>query len=71
MTRGTPSRKDTPASAHGPKRYPGEIGAFLAAQALGMANFILNDPNPGWKIQAPEFIARIEKRLRWLRQNYG
>ena len=54
-----------------PERYPGEIGAFLAAQALGMANFILNDPNPGWKIQAPEFIARIEKRLRWLRERYG
>mgnify|MGYP001142147621 CR=1 FL=1 len=54
-----------------PERYPGEIGAFLAAQAMMLANFILTDPNPGWRIQAPEFIARIEKRLYWLRQQYG
>jgi Ser/Thr protein kinase RdoA (MazF antagonist) len=54
-----------------PERYPGEIGAFLAAQSLGMANFILTDPNPSWRIQAPEFVDRIEKRLRWLRELYG
>ena len=54
-----------------PERYLGEIGAFLAAQAMMLANFILEDPNPSWKIQAPEFIARIEKRLRWLMEQYG
>jgi Ser/Thr protein kinase RdoA (MazF antagonist) len=54
-----------------PERYPGEIGAFLAAQGMMLANFILEDPNPSWKIQAPEFIARIEKRLLWLRDRYG
>ena len=54
-----------------PERYPGEIGAFLAAQAMMLANFILTDPNPSWSIQAPEFVARIEKRLHWLREQYG
>lgn len=54
-----------------PERYPGEVGAFLAAQGMMLANFILEDPNPAWKIQAPEFIARIEKRLRGLMDQYG
>lgn len=49
-----------------PERYPGEIDAFIAAQGLGLANFILNDPNPEWRAQAPEFIERVEKRLRRL-----
>jgi Ser/Thr protein kinase RdoA (MazF antagonist) len=54
-----------------PERYPGEIGAFLAAQGMMLANFILTDPNPAWRIQAPEFGARIDRRLRWLREQYG
>jgi Ser/Thr protein kinase RdoA (MazF antagonist) len=54
-----------------PERYPGEVGAFLAAQGMMLANFILEDPNPAWKIQAPEFIARIETRLRGLMDQYG
>jgi Ser/Thr protein kinase RdoA (MazF antagonist) len=49
-----------------PERYPGEIDAFIAARALGLANFILNDPNPSWKIQAVEFVELTESRLRWL-----
>jgi Ser/Thr protein kinase RdoA (MazF antagonist) len=49
-----------------PERYPGEIEAFIAAQGLGLANFILNDPNPAWRLQAAEFVERIEKRLRKL-----
>ena len=53
-----------------PERYPGEVSAFLAAQAMMLANFILNDPNPKWRVQAPEFIARIERRLVWLREQY-
>jgi Ser/Thr protein kinase RdoA (MazF antagonist) len=53
-----------------PERCPGEIGIFLAAQAMMLANFILTDPNPSWRIQAPEFVARIEKRLHWLREQY-
>lgn len=49
-----------------PERHPGEIDSFIAARGLGLANFILNDPNPTWNIQAAEFIERIEKRLRRL-----
>ena len=49
-----------------PERYPGEIDAFIAAENLGLANFILTDPNPDWRRQAPEFIERVEKRLRIL-----
>lgn len=46
-----------------PERYPGEIEAFIVGRAVDLANFILNDPNPKWKIQAGEFIERVEKRL--------
>ncbi|RPH59383.1 MAG: hypothetical protein EHM81_08325 [Chloroflexi bacterium] len=49
-----------------PERHPGEIDAFIAARGLGLANFILNDPNPTWKFQAAGFIEIIEKRLRKL-----
>ena len=46
-----------------PERHAGEIDSFIAARGLGLANFILNDPNPAWKEQAGEFIERVEKRL--------
>lgn len=49
-----------------PERWRGEIDVFIAARALGLANFILNDPNPSWSIQAGEFIQRTESRLRRL-----
>lgn len=49
-----------------PERFSGQIDAFIAARALDMVNFVLNDPNPSWKIEAPAFIARIETRLRRL-----
>lgn len=49
-----------------PERYPGGIDAFIAARGIGLVNFILNDPNPEWKREAPEFIERVEKRLREL-----
>jgi Ser/Thr protein kinase RdoA (MazF antagonist) len=52
-----------------PERYPGEIDAFIAARALGLANFILNDPNSEWKNQAAGFIERTEQRLRRLLAN--
>lgn len=32
-----------------PERHPGEIDSFIAARGFGLANFILNDPNPTWK----------------------
>lgn len=49
-----------------PERVPGEIDSFIAARGIGLVNFILNDPNPEWKRHAPEFIERVEKRLREL-----
>lgn len=49
-----------------PEIHPGEIDSFIAARGLGLVNFILNDPNPTWNLQAAEFIERIEKRLRRL-----
>lgn len=49
-----------------PERYPGEIASFIAARAVGLANFVLNDPNPEWKNKVPEFIETIERRLRRL-----
>jgi len=49
-----------------PERCAGEIDSFIAARGLGLANFILNDPNPAWKEKAGEFIERVEKRLRGL-----
>jgi Ser/Thr protein kinase RdoA (MazF antagonist) len=49
-----------------PEKRSGEIDSFIAARGLGLANFILNDPNPSWKDKAGEFIERVEKRLRGL-----
>jgi Ser/Thr protein kinase RdoA (MazF antagonist) len=49
-----------------PEKRAGEIDSFIAARGLGLANFILNDPNPAWKDKADEFIERVEKRLRGL-----
>lgn len=46
-----------------PERHAGEIDSFIAARGLGLANFVLNDPNPAWSEQAGEFIERVEKRL--------
>ena len=54
-----------------PERHPGEIDSFIAARGFGLANFILNDPNPTWKTQAPEFIERVENRLRRLMETNG
>lgn len=49
-----------------PERYPGEIDAFIAARAVGLSNFILQDPNPDWRIQAADFISKNEDLLRML-----
>jgi len=53
-----------------PEREPGEIDAFIAARGFGLANFILNDPNPEWKGRVEEFIAGVEQRLRTLIGNH-
>jgi len=49
-----------------PERHPGEIDSFIAARGFGLANFILNDPNPDWKSKAGEFVESVEKQLRRL-----
>jgi len=49
-----------------PERYPGEIESFIAARSVGLVNFILNDPNPNWRNQIPEFIKKNEIRLQKL-----
>jgi Ser/Thr protein kinase RdoA (MazF antagonist) len=49
-----------------PERHAGEIDSFIAARGIGLANFILNDPNPAWRDRSGEFIERVEKRLREL-----
>jgi len=49
-----------------PERHPGEIDSFIAARGFGLANFVLNDPNPNWKDQAAQFVERVETRLREL-----
>jgi Ser/Thr protein kinase RdoA (MazF antagonist) len=49
-----------------PERQAGEIDSFIAARALGLANFLLNDPNPAWKSKAADFLERVEGRLREL-----
>lgn len=49
-----------------PERHPGEIDSFIAARAVGLANFVLNDPNPEWKERAAKFMERTETRLRRL-----
>jgi Ser/Thr protein kinase RdoA (MazF antagonist) len=49
-----------------PERVPGEIDTFIAGRGLTLANFILQDPNPDWRRQAPAFIERTEARLRML-----
>jgi Ser/Thr protein kinase RdoA (MazF antagonist) len=49
-----------------PERYPGEIDAFLVARGLGVANFILNDPNPEYLRQIDSFLQRLDRRLQRL-----
>ena len=44
---------------------------FIAARGIGLANFILNDPNPAWSNQAGVFVERVEKRLRGLMERNG
>jgi len=49
-----------------PERYPGEIDAFIAARGVGEVNFTLQDPDPDWQAQVPDFVERVEGRLRAL-----
>ena len=47
-----------------PEQYPGQIDAFIAGRGLELANFVLQDPNPDYRNEAPAFIERTEGRLR-------
>ena len=33
-------------------------------RAVGLVNFVLQDPNPNWQVEAPAFVAKVEQRLR-------
>ena len=46
-----------------PERRAGEIDSFIAARGIGLANYVLNDPNPAWREQAGKIIERVEERL--------
>ncbi len=54
-----------------PERCEGEIDSFIAARGVGLANFILNDPNPTWRKEAAAFVERVEERLRGLMRPKG
>ncbi len=47
-----------------PEQVPGQIDTFIAGRGLDLANFVLRDPNPEWRLAAPTFLARVENRLR-------
>lgn len=49
-----------------PERCSGEIDAFIAARALVIVNFVLNQTSPKWTSRAAEFVSRSERRLRRL-----
>ena len=46
-----------------PEHYPGEVDRFIAARGLLLANFILTDPNPAWRIQAQSFVEKTEQLI--------
>ena len=54
-----------------PERYAGEIEAFIAARALMLVNFALQDPNVYWQEEAPRFVEKNEQRLRALFSRAG
>jgi Ser/Thr protein kinase RdoA (MazF antagonist) len=49
-----------------PEQAPGEIDAFIASRGLMLVNYIVQDPNPDYQPMAPEFVERVEGRLRML-----
>jgi Ser/Thr protein kinase RdoA (MazF antagonist) len=50
-----------------PERYEGEIDTYVMGRGVDLANFILQDPNPDYREEAPQFVERTEGRLRaWM-----
>jgi Ser/Thr protein kinase RdoA (MazF antagonist) len=49
-----------------PEQRPKQIDLLIASRGLELANFVLQDPHPQWRQQAPEFLKRTEARLRLL-----
>jgi Ser/Thr protein kinase RdoA (MazF antagonist) len=49
-----------------PEHVRGQIDTFIAARGLDLANFVLGDPSPEWRENAPAFLERTESRLRAL-----
>jgi hypothetical protein len=36
------------------------VDAFIAARAVRLVNFVLQDPNPNWEAEASAFVAKVE-----------
>jgi Ser/Thr protein kinase RdoA (MazF antagonist) len=47
-----------------PEAYRGEIDTFIAGRVLVLANYILEDPSPDYRQEAPEYLQHWEKLLR-------
>jgi Ser/Thr protein kinase RdoA (MazF antagonist) len=62
-----------PAFRHGytrhrgwPERKEGQLDTLIAGRGLMLANYVLQDPHPEWREQAPAFIERTAALLRSL-----
>lgn len=47
-----------------PETRAGQIDTLIAGRSLDLANFVLISPNPRWRAEAANFLARTEARLR-------
>jgi Ser/Thr protein kinase RdoA (MazF antagonist) len=46
-----------------PESYPGQIATFIAGRGIMLANYLLCSKNPEDQAFAPEYLARVERRL--------
>ena len=49
-----------------PEQVEGQLNALIAGRGLMLANFVLQDPHPEWREQAPAFVERTGNLLRSL-----
>jgi Ser/Thr protein kinase RdoA (MazF antagonist) len=54
----------------GPESHPGEIDAFIAARGIGLVNFVIQEAETDWDLDIPEFVGRIENRVRTLLEKH-
>lgn len=46
-----------------PEEYPGQIETFIAGRSVMLANYLINSNNREDQEMAPDYVARVEKRL--------